>query len=502
MRRVVALFLPTFPTDQIRRRNGGAPARELPMVTAIQESNRRILTSVDDAARNLKLACGMTVAHAQTLVPELIVEDANPEQDEAALARLALWCTRYSPLVTPWPPDTIFIDVAGSSHLFKGEGALLKDMRARLLSAQLSARAAIADTPGCAWAVANYGRDDLVPPGRASEVLGGLPVAALRLPEQEVASLRDAGIERIAQLAALPRASLRQRFSGDVLLRLDQALGAAVEVLAPVIPSEVPHMTLKFAEPIGNPDDLQRVMELLCEKLMIDLAARGVGARRLDMLFQRVDNVSQAIRIGTSKPNRDTRHLTKLLAERLVLVEPGFGIEEATLTASWIEALSERQTVGAHVAEAGSEVDVSQLVDSLRVRLGNDRVFRLAPVETEVPERSARRVPATSRSDGATWPKDLPRPARLLSPPEQVQAIAEIPDSPPRFFVWRKVRHRVARADGPERILGEWWLSDEDIWLQRDYYRVETDSGERFWLFRDAPPVSSGRWWLHGLGEA
>ena len=58
------------------------------MVTAIQESNRRVLASVDDAARKLKLACGMTVAHAQTLVPDLIVEDAKPEEDEAALRGL------------------------------------------------------------------------------------------------------------------------------------------------------------------------------------------------------------------------------------------------------------------------------------------------------------------------------------------------------------------------------------------------------------------------------
>jgi protein ImuB len=123
MRRVVALFLPTFPTDHIRRRNGGTPARNLPIVTAMQEGNRRVLASVDDAARKLKLACGMTVAHAQTLVPDLIVE-ARPDEDEASLARLALWCTRYSPLVTPLPPDTIFIDVAGSAHLFKGEAAL------------------------------------------------------------------------------------------------------------------------------------------------------------------------------------------------------------------------------------------------------------------------------------------------------------------------------------------------------------------------------------------
>jgi protein ImuB len=313
---------------------------------------------------------------------------------------------------------------------------------------------------------------------------------------------RASSSERIAELAKLPRASLRQRFSGDVLLRFDQALGAAAEVLTPVMPREVPRMTLKFAEPIGTPEDLERVMALLCEKLMIDLAARGVGARRLDMVFQRVDNIAQAIRIGTSRPNRDTKHLVKLLAERVVLVEPGFGIEEATLTASWVEALTERQTVGAHVAESGSEVDVSQLVDTLRVRLGDDRVYRLSPVESDIPERSAKRVAPTARNSGAAWPRDLPRPARLLSPPELVQAVAEIPDSPPLFFVWRKVRHRVARADGPERILGEWWLSDQEIGLQRDYYRIESEAGERFWLFRDAPAEAGGRWWLHGLGEA
>lgn len=112
-----------------------------------------------------------------------------------------------------------------------------------------------------------------------------------------------------------------------------------------------------------------------------------------------------------------------------------------------------------------------------------------------------KRIAPTGNSD-APWPKDLPRPARLLSPPELVHAIAEIPDAPPLFFVWRKIRHRVAKADGPERILGEWWRSDQEIGLQRDYYRIENEGGERFWLFRDAPADSGGRWWLHGIGEA
>lgn len=255
MRRVVALFLPTFPTDQLRRKNAGKPPREIPIVVAAQDGNRRVLTSVDDAACKLKLRVGMTVAHAQSLVPDLQVCEAAPAEDEAALSRLALWCTRYSPLVTPCAPDGIFVDIAGSAHLFKGESALLKDMLVRLQKAQLCARASVADTPGCAWAVSRFGSNQIVAPGRAADVLGALPAAALRLAPQTVESLRDVGIERIAQLASKPRASLQTRFGSDVLLRLDQALGTAGEPLVPLIPPEVPRVTLRFMEPIGDPED-------------------------------------------------------------------------------------------------------------------------------------------------------------------------------------------------------------------------------------------------------
>ena len=61
-----------------------------------------------------------------------------------------------------------------------------------------------------------------------SDVLGSLPVEALRLDALIVESLRDVGIERIAQLATKPRGSLQTRFGSEVLLRLDQALGCGL----------------------------------------------------------------------------------------------------------------------------------------------------------------------------------------------------------------------------------------------------------------------------------
>ena len=124
-----------------------------------------------------------------------------------------------------------------------------------------------------------------------------------------------------------------------------------------------------------------------------------------------------------------------------------------------------------------------------------------APVESALPERSLRRVSALDPANGAVWPANLPRPARLLHP-EKVEAVAELPDRPPRLFIWRNIRHRVAKADGPERIHGEWWVSEQETHLVRDYYRVETADGSRYWLFRDAPAEQGGGWWLHGVADA
>ncbi len=463
---------------------------------------RRVIASIDNAAACLGISGGMTVTHAQSLVPDLSVLNATPEEDEAALIRLAVWCVKYSPLVTPDPPDGIFIDVAGSAHLFQGEAALIKDLCQRLETQGITAKAALADTPGCAWAMARYSDASIVSPSRCAEAIASLPVASLRLHPTIVSSLHDVGIERVAHIASKPRAGLKLRFGSEVLLRLDQALGSAQEALTSLVPPEVPRAELRFAEPVGDPEDLKRIIEKLADMLCRDLEKRGVGARRLDLVFVRVDNIAQAARIGLSRPYREPKHLSKLLLERLVVIDPGFGIESAALTASWVEAVTERQTVGRHLNNDGSDVDVSQLVDTLGVRLGQNKIFRLAPVESALPERAVKRVSALHPGKGAAWPTNLPRPARLFEYPEKVDAVAELPDHPPRLFIWRNVRHRIAKADGPERIHGEWWVSEKEAQLVRDYYRVETADGSRFWLFRDAPAEQGGTWWLHGVGEA
>jgi protein ImuB len=218
-------------------------------------------------------------------------------------------------------------------------------------------------------------------------------------------------------------------------------------------------------------------------------------------LFGLVDNRVQAIRVGTAQPVRDVKRLTRLLCDKIETVDPGFGIEIMRLAATAAEPFATKQTISSLIDEP--EADVSGLIDVLSNRVGETRLYRFAPVASDVPERSVQRVPAAAPDSGDGWPAHWPRPARLLAPPEPIETVALLPDHPPVSFTWRGSRRRVRRADGPERVFGEWWKRDAEFIAVRDYFQVEDDAGERFWIFRagDGEDAATGshRWYLHGI---
>lgn len=469
-----------------------------------REGRRRAVTALDAAAESLGLRAGMAVAKAQALAPGLVVMDADPRADAEGLDKLALWTLqRISPVVRPDPPDGLVIDTTGADHLHGGEAAMLAMLVERFAASGVEARAAVADTWGAAHAAARYvDRIRLVvPQGESETLLRRLPIAALRLGPGIVADLAVLGFERIGDLLDQPRAPLTLRFGPELWRRIDQALGKVTEPIEPLRPAEIVEVRRVFGEPIGAPETIARHTGALVTALCAELERRGFGARRLDLMFQRVDNTRQAIRVGTAQPVRDVKRLTRLLTERIETIDPGFGIEVMELAAILAEPLQDRQVISSLVEEP--EADISDLVDILANRVGEHRLCRFTPVQSDVPERSVACVPPLSPETGASWEGDWPRPPRLLSRPEPVETMALLPDNPPVWFTWRGVRRRVRRADGPERIRGEWWKRDAEMATVRDYFRVEDDTGERYWLFRagdgEHSVTGSQRWFLHGI---
>ena len=499
MRRVVSLWLPTFPTDRLRRAGAALPA-DAPLVTRLHDGRRLLIAAADRVAAGLGLHPGMALAHAQAMVPGLHVVDADPTGDAAALARLAAWCLRLSPLTAP-DRDGVWIDATGCTHLQGGEAAMLATLLARLTADGIAARAAIADTPGAAHALARHAAEPvtITPPGGTAAAIAGLSVAALRLEADAVATLRRLGLDRVADLAALPRAPFARRFGAGVLRRLDQALGRVAEPITPVAPPDMPQARLAFPEPLLTAESFVAAIARLVRRLCTQLEQAGLGARQLDLLFERVDGTVLAIRIGTARPSRNPGHLGRLLEERVETIDPGLGVDAMHLAAPFTEPLAYTQL--AQLA-ADAEADVATLVDRLSNRLGAGRVWRAAPTESDVPERSVRRVSAVAPPGRAAWPS-WPRPTRLIHPPQPVRMTSLLPDHPPLAFTWRRHQHRVRHADGPERVAGEWWRRDAETDAVRDYWRVEDEAGRRFWLYRrgdgQAPATGDLQWFLHGM---
>lgn len=445
----------------------------------------------------------MPVARAQLLLPELDLLDARPEADAEGLEKLALWALRrYSPRVASDPPDGLVLDTAGCDHLFGGEEGLMRDLLRRLETAGVTARAALADTWGAAHAVARFGGEAarIVPAGQTGEAIINLPVMALRLFNDLIDELRVLGIETIGELAAKPRAAMTQRFGPELFRRVDQAFGRVHEPITPVESPELIFVERVFAEPIGAPETIEKYTRRLVGQICDRLEVEGKGARRLDLHHVRVDNRILTTSVMTARPVRDIKRLSKLLCDKIEAVEPGFGIEKMKLVVAQAERLTLSQTKADFSSE--TRADVEDLWDTLANRYGDKRLYRAVSLATDMPERSVRRIGPTQAAASSSRNAGFKRPPRLYRCPEAIQALAVLPDHPPRAFTWRGQRYHVARADGPERIKGEWWLSEDEDGQVRDYYILEADSGERFWVFRTGDGVNSDTgalsWFLHG----
>ena len=509
MTRVASIWLPRLAIERWAK---SAAAPDEATALTVEAAHGPVIHAVTDAAAARGARPGMRLTDARALDPALQAVAADLAGDAALLARLARWAGRWSPLVEVDPStalgtgDGLRLDVGGVAHLFGGEQGLLADIEARFAAAGLTARAAIAATPGAAWALARY---QPLSPVRERErkgeglaiLLAPLPVAALRLPPEAVHTLTRLGLKTIGDLAGVPRRSLARRFreADNPIDALDRALGRKAEPLTAAPAERPPRALLRLAEPVVHPEAAGQALALLVPQLVAELEARRLGVRRLYLAGYRVDGSVAGTGVATAIASREPAHLQRLLKDKAAALDPGFGFDGFVLEASWCEPLGAAQD--SLVEPPSSDADLARLVDRLSVKLGPERVRRPVAIESHLPERAIGWMEAVLTSPSPSREEGL-RPQKLLDRAEAIAVIYATPEGLPRRFVWRRKVHDVARAEGPERISPEWWRERSTARL-RDYYRVEDKDGRRFWIYREGRH-GDGRggdpvWYLHGL---
>lgn len=540
-RRILSIWFPRMAAELWLRRGVGLP--DQPFAVVAERGGAQLLDSLNAEAESVGLAIGQPLRDAGAMCPALVTRPADPLVEAGFLSVLRRWAGRFSPMVAEEPPAGLMIDLSGCAHLFGGEVGVMAAVEGDCARLGLTVAAAIADTPGAAWALARHAGRPLealpygdaieqearatrsragrrrmtdlaraapvsdpagriAPVGQMRQALAGLPVAALRLTPAEREGLQAVGLRRIGDLAGLPRAALARRFGAGVLRRLDQALGFEPEPISPA--REAPRFALRlsFPDPIGLRSDIEAALDRLLPALCDRLRQAGQGARRLRLEGVRADGTVARLAVGLAQASHDPARIRPVLAVKLDLLQAEFGFDAIRLTAEMTELLHPRQHVGhleaGAIARPAQDGALGDLIGRLGARLGPDAVTRLHPAESHIPEKAQQVVQAAwSAAHPAPWPTSRTQRPLTLFRPEPVMAPAD--PIPPGRFRWRGMDHLLRRAAGPERIAPEWWLDDPD-WRSgpRDYWRVETEGGARLWLFYAHGGALSGGWFAQG----
>ncbi len=460
---------------------------------------KMLVTATNELAEAQGIYSGMAVADARAIFPSLEVLDDIPGLENKLLYRIAEWCVRFTPVVSVDLPGGLLLDVTGCTHLWGGDELYIAAIAEKFQEHGYDIRVAMAGTIGAAWAIARYGNNNFViGHNQQTAALLSLPAASLRLEPGIIEQLDKLGLRQVRDFIAMPRTALRRRFGAAMLERIDQAIGNVEEMLQPIQPIEPYMERLPCPEPIVTAAGIEIALKRLLELLCLHLQREAMGLRTAVFKCFRVDGKIINIEIGTNRPSHNAQHLFKLFDIKLPDIEPGAGIELFVLTAPKTENQISLQESIWETSLGLDNNELSELLDRLTCKIGMGHIHRYLPDEHYWPERSIK--PAASLSDKPTtvWKPEKPRPLQLLSKPELVDVTAPIPNYPPMLFRYRGKLHKIIRADGPERIEQEWWIQEGQ---HRDYYRVEDEFGNRYWLFRSGhySVEKTYQWFIHGF---
>ena len=334
-------------------------------------------------------------------------------------------------------------------------------------------------------------------------------MAALRLDDDLLVLLTRLGLKTIGDILSVPRESLARRFrnrrSADAnpLMRLDQLTGRLPEPLVPIIADPPAQADRRLMEPMRHTEPLKRVIGDLAADLGADprgqAAGRAPPAAAVVARRRRRDRPPRRARLAVARPGA-YRGAVRRAAGRYrcrARHRPGAARRDLGRAAGATARPARRRERGRrrHSAAGRSAGDAAR------------RAGGAAPARAgEPPARTRAALGSGGAAIGAPRSSSISAftsdRCKLLDRAEAITVIYATPEGLPRRFRWRGGLHDIVRVEGPERIAPEWWRERSAARL-RDYYRIEDESGRRYWIYRHGL-IGDGRggmpdWYLHGL---
>nr|WP_314584638.1 DNA polymerase Y family protein [uncultured Pseudomonas sp.] len=456
------VLLPQLALDGVMRRRAN-PDEPLALISGTAQ--RRVLQTVNAAARELGLRPGQSLTAAHAMTREFATVEYDPDETERWQQLLAAWAYRFSSQVSLKYPRVLLMEVESSFGLFGPWPVFEARLRQELTELGFTHRIVVAPNPVAARMLANA-HDGLAVTCNDSllHTLDLMPVNRIGLPQEVSTAFGRMGLHRLRQVLALPRDTLARRFPAQVLKHLDSLLGRRPVALECYVPPDRFNTRIELNFDVESHQALLFPLKRMIADLALFLGGRDSGVQRFVIHLEHVPSVGSVapdtqIPVGLLSAEREANMLFELARGRLEQVVVPSPVRALRLQAEDLPAFvpSRRELF---VDRPQQSMPWEQLRERLRARLGDEAVSGLGFRADHRPECT---WSTTSPSKPVIASQKVLRPGWLLREPEPLS------ESGVRVLA------------GPERIESGWWDGGD---MRRDYFLIETRNGQRGWAYR------------------
>lgn len=458
--------------------------RDNPIVVVEDDRPQATILECNRAARAHRIQRGMSFAQAKALSATLRSEVHSEPALATAIDTLFDQLLAFSPRIEPvlLQPGLFWLDPNGLDPVFGNLLYWTTRLHLKLQSEGFVSTIACGFTRGPLWAIAHVRAGALVVRDREEEarLCAQVSIARLGISARLREQLQLLDIKSVGELLTLPATQLRVRYGAEAARLHDFLNGKTWSPLLPRTPVEPLCAVLEVDPP---DDDVVRLLFGLKGLLhgVADRLARDCAAvTALSLVFELERLGTHQERIETAAPTLEVPQLVDLLRLRLSNLTLTARVERILVTVEHTR-VHPRQIAIAHGPKTRDLDAAARAIARLRASFGPEAVTCARLREAHLPEASFRFEPTRTLA--------LPKPQTLHATLPLVRRVYASPRTLPVY-----TDDAVLHVSGPYRIEGGWWSPRGT--RQRDYYFLETKSGDLLWLYRDR---IHDRWLLQGM---
>jgi protein ImuB len=259
--------------------------RRTPVVVLDGPANLLKVVALNDPARNLGIAIGMTKLQVETCSGALIRKRSEATED-AAHASLLDCANAFAPNVESACSSTVILDLTGTERLFGTLESTANRLAVKASEHGFQVRVAVASNPDTAlYAARGLSRITLIPVGKEAYYLARLNVSLLPITPEMLETLNSWGIHTFQSFAALPEVPLTERL-GQAGLHLQKlARGQVKRTLVPTAPDTKFIESYEFDDPVETLESLVFVLNRLLQQVCAHLTSHALATNELRLML-------------------------------------------------------------------------------------------------------------------------------------------------------------------------------------------------------------------------